>query len=58
MDNNEVNDPIEQDSEELSRFNLSRGRVLARMGNRQPAPRKNPQRHVRPSKGSLHDHRH
>jgi hypothetical protein len=31
MDNNEVNDPIEQDSKELSRFNLSRGRVLARL---------------------------
>jgi hypothetical protein len=29
MHKNEVNDPIEQDSEELRRFNLSRGRVLA-----------------------------
>ena len=31
MHKNEVNDPIEQDSEELRRFNLSRGRVLARL---------------------------
>ncbi len=31
MHKNEVNDPIQQDSEELRRFNLSRGRVLARL---------------------------
>ena len=31
MHKNEANDPIEQDSEELHRFNLSRGRVLARL---------------------------
>jgi hypothetical protein len=31
MHKNEVNDPSEQDSEELHRFNLSRGRVLARL---------------------------
>ena len=50
---------VEQDTEELPSLNPEpRPGPGPPMGNRRPGPRKNPQRHVRPSQGSLHDHRH
>ena len=50
---------VEQDTEELRRLQPEpRPSLGPPMGNRQPGPRNDPQRHVRPGQGSFYDRRH